>query len=516
MPHLSQSDPPSRQSMTKNMPTFVHRYHQHDPRLYHLQSPLPVKNPTLVHLNTPLLSQLGLPQTLDWQTIISGDLTDLSRHSQQQIKPLAMAYAGHQFGQWAGQLGDGRGLLIAELADSDYPSVAELHLKGSGKTPYSRHGDGRAMIDSSVREYLCGHALYHLGVPSSQAIGLVISDTHIHRGTIERAATLLRVSDCHIRLGHIEWVATFAPDYFGRFIDKIILDYFPQFHRTHTGKANDLLGFLQAICTNNAKLIAQWQLIGFSHGVMNTDNLNITGSTLDFGPYGFMEQFDPTWINNASDHAARYCYQNQPTIGHFNLAISLQHFYQLGIKQTELAILLEQYEDAFLAYYHQGLADKLALADLTSSNQQKIAYEFLEILQKYQLDYTNSFRALIAYLTDDQPDDYPHEHQLVQQMQNQLNNQAKLELNQWLFAWKNTICQPKSQAIEQLKRHNPIYVLRNQMAQNAIDTVHCGDFDELTRLFELLKNPYQLQDIAKPSDTQSTPIADNVVVSCLS
>lgn len=496
------------------MTQFIHRYHQHDARLYHLQSPLPVANPTLVHLNTELLMTLGLPDTLDWQTIISGDLTDLDRHSNGQIKPLAMAYAGHQFGQWAGQLGDGRGLLIGELMSDKQPTIAELHLKGSGKTPYSRHGDGRAMIGSSVREYLCGHALHHLGVPSSQAIGLVISDTHIHRGTIERAATLLRVSDCHVRLGHFEWVAMYAPDYFGKFVDKIIADYYPQFHRTRTGKRTDVLGFLQQICENTAKMIAHWQLVGFSHGVMNTDNLNITGSTLDFGPFGFMEAFEPTWINNASDHTARYCYQNQPTIGHYNLAVSLQHFYQLGIKHTELTALLEHYENTLLTHYHQGLADKLALDNPESPITQKLCYEFLEILQKYQLDYTNSFRSLSYYLDD--TDKQSHEYRLAMQIQNQLDNNAKLEFNQWLCAWKNAINQPIAQAITQLNSVNPAYILRNHLAQDAIECVQNGDFKEVDRLYRLLKNPYQVHDFATQKDTDSLSVEQNPIVSCLS
>ena len=299
---------------------FIFDYHKHDDRLYRHITPNPLENPKLGGLNRKLIDKLELGQLSDqdWQDIISGRLSALSNLSPHGLQPIAMAYAGHQFGQWAGQLGDGRGLLIAQLLADD-GRLTDLHLKGAGRTPYSRRGDGRAMIASTVREYLCGHALNHLGIASSDAIGFVVSDTPIQRYQMERAAALLRVSDCHVRLGHIEWVAMYAPDYLANFINNITQSYYPELYDDTTNTA-DIPALLSQIAINTARMIAKWQLIGFSHGVMNTDNLNITGTTLDFGPYGFMERFDPAWINNHSDHTGRYTYQNQPMIGYWDLA----------------------------------------------------------------------------------------------------------------------------------------------------------------------------------------------------
>ncbi|MEJ6070175.1 protein adenylyltransferase SelO family protein, partial [Psychrobacter sp. 16-Bac2893] len=208
-----------------------------------------------------------------------------------EFQPLSMAYAGHQFGQWAGQLGDGRGLLMAQVLDKNN-QLQDIHLKGAGLTPYSRMGDGRAVLRSTIREYLCGHALTQLGIASSNALGFVVSDTKVRRERIEAGAALMRVADSHIRLGHVEWIASFAPDLLAEFTDYMIDTYYPECRDSD----KPVLAFLQAVVELTARMIADWQLIGFAHGVMNTDNLSITGSTLDFGPFGFMERFNPAWI----------------------------------------------------------------------------------------------------------------------------------------------------------------------------------------------------------------------------
>lgn len=505
---------------------FIQRYNQHNPKLYHHQLPLALDNPKLVHLNTKLLSQLGLDTSvIDWQAVIGGQLDDLMAAASKQgdgLDPLAMVYAGHQFGQWAGQLGDGRGLLIAEVLDKA-GDIHELHLKGSGKTPYSRHGDGRAMIASTVREYLCSHALSHLGIATSTAIGFVVSDTLIHRGQLERAAALLRVSDCHVRLGHIEWVACYAPEIFPAFIDKLIADYYPQLHRSQTNKATDIVAFVRQIALRTARLIASWQLVGFSHGVMNTDNLNITGSTLDFGPFGFMERFDPTWVNNASDHTARYCYQNQPTIGHYNLATSLRHLYQLGLTDAHLRQILLDYENEFIKQYHQGLFAKFGFEVFDSSQQdnlEQLCYDFLYLLQNHALDYTNSFRALIAVVDERQHlSQYAHEYALLDILYQELSHQGKKDWENWLKRYKSAIAlssSPTTTLINKLSTTNPVYVLRNHLAQSAIDGVLNDDFSALNRIFTLLSNPYQYQDISSPNDVHSSPKSQVATVSCLS
>ncbi|MDO4442004.1 MAG: protein adenylyltransferase SelO family protein [Moraxella sp.] len=481
-----------------------HHYLSLDPALYHRQSALPLDNPILVHFNHDLYRRLSdePADTLDWQGIIGADNEAFA----DEFRPLAMVYAGHQFGQWAGQLGDGRGLLLTQIIDNN-GKLTDLHLKGAGRTPFSRFGDGRAMIDSTVREYLGGHALSSLGVKSSDALGFVVSDTLIARTQMVRAASLLRVSDCHIRLGHFEWIAAYKPELFGKFAYEMLATYYP-----HLDK-NNLDGFLTQVCQNTAKLIAQWQLIGFSHGVMNTDNLNIAGSTLDFGPFGMMERFKPNWINNHSDHHGRYTYQNQPTIGHWNLQKWLSCFHLLSVKHETMTASLESYQTTFYHIYDKGVCQKLGLPHQQDSID--IAYEFISLLKTYELDYTNSFRALIALLDDASP----HEQTLLNTLIAEMTAQGGQEVwADWATRYTHLIHQStnKSAAISLMKQTNPVYILRNSMAQRAIDAVLSGEFGEVARLFDLLKSPFEVQSIATPDDITPTRPHDMLPISCMS
>ncbi|WP_323842018.1 MULTISPECIES: protein adenylyltransferase SelO family protein [unclassified Moraxella] len=487
------------------------KHHQHyltlNPILYHKQHASPLDNPRLVHFNHALYKTLSnLPfDHFDWCGIIGTDNDTFPS----EFRPLAMVYAGHQFGQWAGQLGDGRGLLLTQVINHQ-GKIQDLHLKGAGKTPFSRFGDGRAMIDSTVREYLCGHALSCLGVLSSNALGFVVSDTIIARHQMVCAAALLRVSDCHVRLGHFEWLAVYHPKLLGEFTHQMIDTYYPQLDR------HDISGFLKQVCQNTAKLIAQWQLVGFSHGVMNTDNINITGTTLDFGPFGMMERFNPDWINNQSDHLGRYTYQNQPTIGHWNLKKWLACFDLLSIKQSVMALCLDEYEQTFYTEYNTGICQKIGLP--LDDDSLALAYEFVSLLKTYQLDYTNSFRALIGVL--DNTNDNKHEKTLLHIMTKELNAQEN-----GLQSWQNWVVRYHTKinksttiktAIDAMRQVNPVYILRNDMAQRAIEhTIH-HDFNEVARLFKLLTNPFVVQDIAKADDITPIHPYDMMPISCMS
>lgn len=506
---------------------FTTDYLKHDDRLYRHIAPQPLDNPKLGLLNHALIKKLGLGALNDseWTDVISGRLEPLAKLAPHGLQPIAMAYAGHQFGQWAGQLGDGRGLLIAQLQDDD-GKLTDLHLKGAGRTPYSRHGDGRAMIASTVRELLGSHALNHLGVPSSDAIGFVVSDTQIRREYFERSAALLRVSDCHVRLGHFEWVAMYAPDYFTDFVHKIAQSYYPTLCNNGT---TDVTALLSAIARNTAQMIARWQLVGFSHGVMNTDNLNITGTTLDFGPYGFMEGFHPAWINNHSDHTGRYTYQNQPMIGHWNLATVFRKFGQL-VSQSEIDNALDDYENTLTDSYYRGLLGKLGFVipddkPLDDTDDRlHLAFEFLEILQQHKLDYTNGFRALIAVVNGDQnlentDKNHAHEYKLLSQFTLSLPHAHHHQWHEWrqrYFSCLAKNAQSKADTIAQLQHANPVYILRNHMAQKAIDLALMDDFSEVKRLFELLKNPYQSNPISTANDTRMALSDEQVAVSCMS
>lgn len=468
-------------------------------KLFHVQQPSPLRGAKAGHFNSALADELQWSEDDKnaWVEICSGQRTF------PEFPSLAMVYAGHQFGQWAGQLGDGRGLLIAQILNTKGQTI-DLHLKGAGPTPYSRMGDGRAVLRSVVREYLAGHALNALGVASSHAVGFTTSTQGVQREKLELGAMLLRTSECHIRLGHFEWINQYAPELLPEFTQKCIEWHYPECLETE----NPILSFAKKVVERTAIMIAKWQLVGFAHGVMNTDNLNITGSTLDFGPYGFMERFRPNWINNHSDYQGRYTYQNQPSIGHWNLwtwlnnLISLAEPEQKDKFKEELARCLEQFEPIFLEHYGQGLCQKMGLPHFHKDSLD-CSFAFLRILQTEQLDYTQSFIRLqnkeYKTLRDDcldirQFDEFLSQYQSIREHQ----DTDELDAN--------------------MQKANPIYILRNHMAQRAIEAAERDDFSEVDRLFKLLNHPYTRQpELEQPQDLGPLPSdVPDVAVSCSS
>ncbi|MGN8008001.1 protein adenylyltransferase SelO [Acinetobacter sp. 22301] len=468
-------------------------------KLFHVQQPSPLRGAKAGHFNSALADELQWSEDDKnaWVEICSGQRTF------PEFPSLAMVYAGHQFGQWAGQLGDGRGLLIAQILNTKGQTI-DLHLKGAGPTPYSRMGDGRAVLRSVVREYLAGHALNALGVASSHAVGFTTSTQGVQREKLELGAMLLRTSECHIRLGHFEWINQYAPELLSEFTQKCIEWHYPECLETE----NPILSFAKKVVERTAIMIAKWQLVGFAHGVMNTDNLNITGSTLDFGPYGFMERFRPNWINNHSDYQGRYTYQNQPSIGHWNLWTWLNNLIPLAEPEQkdefkeELARCLEQFEPIFLEHYGQGLCQKMGLPHFHKDSLD-CSFSFLKILQTEQLDYTQSFIRLqnkeYKALRDDcldirQFDEFLRQYESIREHQ----DIDELDAN--------------------MQKANPVYVLRNHMAQRAIEAAERDDFSEVDRLFKLLNHPYTRQpELEQPQDLGPLPSdVPDVAVSCSS
>lgn len=468
-------------------------------KLFHVQQPSPLRGAKAGHFNSALADELQWSEDDKnaWVEICSGQRTF------PEFPSLAMVYAGHQFGQWAGQLGDGRGLLIAQILNTKGQTI-DLHLKGAGPTPYSRMGDGRAVLRSVVREYLAGHALNALGVASSHAVGFTTSTQGVQREKLELGAMLLRTSECHIRLGHFEWINQYAPELLSEFTQKCIEWHYPECLETE----NPILSFAKKVVERTAIMIAKWQLVGFAHGVMNTDNLNITGSTLDFGPYGFMERFRPNWINNHSDYQGRYTYQNQPSIGHWNLWTWLNNLIPLAEPEQkdefkeELARCLEQFEPIFLEHYGQGLCQKMGLPHFHKDSLD-CSFAFLRILQTEQLDYTQSFIRLqnkeYKALRDDcldirQFDEFLSQYESIREHQ----DIDELDAN--------------------MQKANPVYILRNHMAQRAIEAAERDDFSEVDRLFKLLNHPYTRQpDLEQPQDLGPLPSdVPDVAVSCSS
>lgn len=479
---------------------FNPRYPSLNPKLYHHQMPAPLKGAKAGHFNAALADELQWSEQdqAQWVEICSGQKTFA------KFEPLAMVYAGHQFGQWAGQLGDGRGLLIGQILDKHGQTI-DLHLKGAGSTPYSRMGDGRAVLRSVIREYLAGHALNALGIASSNAVGFTSSTQGIQREKLEPGAMMLRTSDCHIRLGHFEWINQYQPDLLEDFVQKCMEWHYPECLEAE----QPVLAFATQVIQRTAVMIAKWQLVGFAHGVMNTDNLNITGSTLDFGPFGFMERFRPNWINNHSDYQGRYTYQQQPSIGHWNLWMWLNNLIRLKKDPAEkeqfkedLAKCLEHFEPTFLEHYTVGLCQKMGLPSFHKDSFD-CGMAFLRILQTEQLDYTQSFIRLQNKQYETIKDDCLDRRQF----------------ESFLAQYESIRANQDTDALDaEMVKANPHYILRNHMAQKAIELAERDDYSEVERLFKLLSQPYLKQpDLEQPEDLGPLPSdVPEVMVSCSS
>jgi uncharacterized protein YdiU (UPF0061 family) len=260
-----------------------------------------------------------------------------------------MTYSGHQFGQYNPQLGDGRGLLLGEVINRKGERW-DVHLKGAGRTPYSRFGDGRAVLRSSIREYLCSEAIHALGIPTTRALCIIGSKEPVQRETRETAATLVRIADSHIRFGHFEWIFHNKPTHLKDFADYVINRHYPDCATADKPYA----ALLNAIVNRTATLMAQWQLVGFAHGVMNTDNFSITGCTFDYGPYGFLDVYKPSFVCNHSDNTGRYAWNQQPSIGLWNLN-ALAYALSPLIDKEDIMSALQRYEGILVDYYYQGM-----------------------------------------------------------------------------------------------------------------------------------------------------------------
>jgi uncharacterized protein YdiU (UPF0061 family) len=389
-----------------------------------------------------------------------------------------MKYTGHQFGAYNPDLGDGRGLLLGQVRN-DKNEVWDLHLKGAGKTPYSRFGDGRAVLRSCIREYLGSEAIHHLGIPSTRALCIIGSDEPVQRESIERGAMLLRVADTHIRFGHFEWLHhSGQTEALKKLADHVIQHHYPECVDSTTPYAS----FFDAVVQRTATLMAQWQLVGFAHGVMNTDNFSITGATFDYGPFGFLDAYEPGYICNHSDHSGRYAWSRQPSIGLWNLN-AMAYALSTLIDHEVLISSLQSYETKLLAYYDAGLNAKLGL-QVKQPGDRQLGIDFLDLLMKNGADYTRSFRALSridssteksglrdTFIDRDAFDQWHQRYQARLQAENS-NDQARSA---------------------QMNATNPKYILRNYLAQTAIEKAEAGDFSEIERLYTLLRKPFDEQ-----------------------
>ena len=395
-----------------------------------------------------------------------------------EAEPRAMVYSGHQFGGYSPRLGDGRGLLLGEIYN-DAGEHWDLHLKGAGQTPYSRMGDGRAVLRSSIREFLASEALHALGIPSSRALCVIGSSTPVWRETQERAAMVLRLAPSHVRFGHFEYFYyTRQPEQQRILAEHVLSQHFPECQT----EPEPYLAMFRSIVERNAEMIALWQTYGFCHGVMNTDNMSILGITFDFGPFAFLDDFDANFICNHSDDQGRYSYSNQVPVAHWNLsalAQSLTPFISVEALQETLALFLPLYE----AHYLHLMRRRLGLTQ--AQDDDKVLIErLLQLMQPGAVDYTLFFRKL-----GDQPAE-----QAVRVVRDDFIDLAGFD--RWAEDYLARVAREPGNAEgrrERMHAVNPLYILRNYLAQNAIKAAEEGDYDEVRRLHKVLSKPFEEQ-----------------------
>ena len=441
----------------------------------------------LIHFNHDLAATMGF---------------DSNKHSASELarifsgaellpgaQPISMLYAGHQFGHYVPQLGDGRAIILGETTNRQGERW-EIQLKGSGLTPYSRDGDGRAVLRSTIREYLCSEAMHALGIPTTRALCIVGSDDEVYREQIEPGAMLTRVAPSHVRFGSFE-VFFYRNQYqqIRTLADYVIQHHFPEL----MDAANPYAAWLELVIKRTAKLIAQWQSVGFAHGVMNTDNMSVLGLTIDYGPYGFMEAFDPGYICNHSDHHGRYAFNQQANIGVFNLSCFAQAILPVLAKDdTDAAIgdavelakeKLSAYQHQYVTHYATLMRRKLGLQDAHEEDE-ILVKGLLDLMSTDKVDYTILLRRLCNYSTT-----HPQHNHAIRDMFIQRD-----AFDQWSKAYQQRLQKealPDSERSATMKAVNPKYILRNYMAEIAIRKAQDDkDYSEIERLVRLLRSPF--------------------------
>ena len=437
--------------------------------------PTPLPSPHWVGTSHSVAQLLGLPegwhqseealQALTGNQVLAGST------------PLASVYSGHQFGVWAGQLGDGRAILLGELAGGH-----EIQLKGAGRTPYSRMGDGRAVLRSSIREFLCSEAMHGLGIPTSRALCITGSPGLVRREELETAAVVTRVAPSFVRFGHFEhFAANDQEEQLRTLADYVIDRYYPECRSpeaTSPWGGNPYAALLHSVSERTAQLMAQWQAVGFCHGVMNTDNMSILGLTLDYGPFQFLDAFVPGHICNHSDHHGRYAYNRQPNIAYWNLFCLAQALLPLIEDQDTALAALESYKTVFPDAFMAQMQKKLGLTQAQDSSE-ALVEPLLQLLAQNAVDYTIFWRRLSHAVAEGQ----------FEPVRDLFADRAAFDA--WLLSYSELLAlEDKALAADLMLNSNPKFVLRNHLGEQAIRAAKGGDFSELATLQRLLERPF--------------------------
>lgn len=461
-------------------------------------SPRIPSNPKLIHVSEEVAAMLGIStedtQSAEFTNIFSGK--ELLPHS----RPYSMSYAGHQFGNWAGQLGDGRAIILAEIEQQQ--QVYALQLKGAGMTPYSRRADGLAVLRSSIREHLCSEAMFHLGVPTTRSLSLILTGDQVLRDVMyngnpayEKGAVVCRVAPSFIRFGNFE---LFSSQNDLKTL-KTLADYTIKYHfpEIKGNTATSYADLFQAVANKTREMIVHWQRVGFVHGVMNTDNMSILGLTIDYGPYGWLEDYDPNWTPNTTDREnRRYRFGNQAEIALWNLYQLANALYPLIKEATPLESILQAFQAQYESEYLNMMRNKLGLSTAEEQDNQLI-HILTENLQITETDMTIFFRKLSQIKKEESVEEA---FELVKESFYKIEDVAEKTLDSWLYWFTQYLNRLQQESVSDPDRKvamdkvNPKYVLRNYMSQLAIEAAEKEDYSLIEELHLLLKNPYQEQD----------------------
>ena len=484
METLDNAPPPPR------VLAWTHRLTRLGPRFFTRLQPTPVAAPRWAARNEALRSALGWPAELFDEHHLQAFAGNAPMAGSD---PLATVYSGHQFGQWAGQLGDGRAIWLGEAASEEGPQ--EIQLKGAGRTPYSRGGDGRAVLRSSIREYLCSEAMHGLGIPTTRALGLVASPEPVRRETLESAAVVTRVAPSFLRFGHFEhfW-AQGDTDALRTLADHAIDHHLPICReRSALWQGNLYAALLDEVQERTARLLAQWQAVGFCHGVMNTDNMSLLGLTIDYGPFQFMDGFDPAHICNHSDHQGRYAYGRQPNVAYWNLYCLAQSLAPLIDDQEMTLQVLEGYKTLFPRLLGDAMRAKLGLTGERAPESEReadwvLVEDLMQFMAGEQVDFTLFWRQLSQAVV--------HQSRTANPTDADWSAVTDLVLDRprllaWLARYTTRAGRGNLASMgQQMLRTNPKFVLRNHLAELAIRRAQQGDFSDIETLHNLLKSPF--------------------------
>jgi len=461
---------------------FQHTYSALPSRFYAPIPPTPVADPRLVVLNIPLALELGLdPEALepDAAALFSGNRLP------EDATPIAMAYAGHQFGAFVPRLGDGRAILLGELRARD-GSLRDIQLKGSGLTPFSRNGDGRAVLGPMLREYIISEAMYALGIPTTRSLAVVTTGERVYREEVLPGAVLTRVAASHVRVGTFQYFAARADQEGLRdLLEYVIARHYPAAREAQS----PALAVLKEVAQRQVDLIARWMLVGFIHGVMNTDNMALSGETIDYGPCAFIDEYDPKTVFSSIDRNGRYSYGNQPAIAQWNLARLAETLLPLIDADTDKAVtlamtVLDPFIDQFDAVFLAGLRRKIGLSTARDEDAQLVR-NLLTAMQRSHADFTLTFRRLTHMI--DAPDQRTRLLELFS---------ADSDIESWLRAWQDRLASdplPPSDRVELMRGANPAFIPRNHRVQSALTAAEGGDYEPFRKLLGVLRRPYDDQ-----------------------